>query len=795
MDMARGLLASVLVALSTSINAQQLNLFYAEKKIRPIAEFRDIDHYVYRARRERIRWLEEQRPERFTWTISSSEHFPALRFHRVDERAPVVRIWDGHALRDTTIAMPLMYVGDAVKGTDTALSFLYLRDGNLYGFISVRGRGNYELAPRDSKGGQYVLFRLDERVGEAFSCTALDRLDDRHVEARINRQTCKMVRLSVHADHDMYVKMGRDAGRVVQYVMALFRASAEIYRRDGIHVRLSEIVVHTVEDYLPHTSALDDLWAFRNRFRQYDGDMVICVSGYTDSQGRARLGGVAYTNALCVRRYAYAYANIQLRVRSYPSYSWDVHVFTHECGHVMGSPHTHECVWGPQRNRPIDGCYPPSGSCQRGPIPTKGTIMSYCHLPGNPGVDFTLGFGSEPAQRIRNKIASSACLVDYVPLQQLHDQVLTLTANVECSDGNITHYYFDNHTVDEDDDIWLLSVDTRGQNIGHIGDPAFEVSVTLARGDTHPLPIDAPYVSHWGSEFRVIRRWWKLNSLRGISQPVTVIFPFTTGEWEGLKGLKDGMTPQDVTVFRIAHPATADPMTNHGGAQASQFHPYRMAASGTDSTFRWSIRDSFVQVSFQLPTLQWEGGAGVFFQTPLAAKLLDFWAEVDSDRIMLHWLASDDGDLLHYQLFHADKIKNLKSLAHIPAESYSTAPQHYRYTHVDPVPGTNYYQLKLIDRSGTTIDVHKLVVYLESGESPETARIFPTIVEGGSEVHIYVPKSATLPTKIALWNTQLQKVGEWHLNRYRSTRRIDLEPGVYLLIPERSTAVYRLFVR
>ena len=793
--MVRALYVYVLIAFSTSINAQQLNLFYSDAKNRALPELRGVEHYVYRAKKDGIKWLSEHRPEQFTWAISKRGHFPTLRLYRVDERAPAVRIWNGSTRRDTTIDAPLMYVGTQDEGTDTSLAIFYLRDGQLYGFFSVRGRGNFEIAPRDPQGAQYVLFRSDEMVDEAFSCSAIDRFVDRAVVERINRQTCKMVRLSVHADHDMYVKMGRDVGRVAQYVMALFRASAEIYRRDGIHIRLTEIVVHTAEDYLPHTSALDDLWAFRNRFKQYDGDMVICVSGYTDSQGRARLGGVAYTNALCVRRYAYAYANIRLRMRPYPSYSWDVHVFTHECGHVLGSPHTHECVWGPQRNRPIDGCYPPSGSCRRGPIPQKGTIMSYCHLPGNPGVDFTLGFGSEPAQRIRNKIASSACLIDYVPMQQVHNQVVTIQANVECTDGTITHYYFDNHTVDEDDDVWLLSVDTRGQDIGHIGDPAFEVSVTLARADTQPLQINAPYVSHWGTDFRVIRRWWRLNALQPISQPVTVIFPFTTSEWEGLKSLKNGMVPQDVTVFRIANPATANPLTHHGGAQASQFHPYRYAASGTDTTFQWTVQDSIIRLAFQIPSLQWEGGAGVFFQTPLAAKLHDFWAEVDREGILLHWLASDDGDLSHYQLFHADKDNSYRMLARIPSDAHSTEQEHYRYTHQNPAAGTNYYILKLVHQDGYVFDEQKLVVYYHSDTESNALQIFPTMVQRGADVHISVPHSSQLPMKLLLFNTRSQKVQEWMLYRHQSTRRIDLAPGVYLLTPDRSREVYRLFVR
>ena len=38
-----------------------------------------------------------------------------------------------------------------------------------------------------------------------------------------------------------------------------------------------------------------------------------------------------------------------------PTYSWNVMVITHEMGHLMGSNHTHACVWN-GNNTAIDGC-------------------------------------------------------------------------------------------------------------------------------------------------------------------------------------------------------------------------------------------------------------------------------------------------------------------------------------------------------------------------------------------------------------------------------------------------------
>ncbi|MDP4851578.1 MAG: hypothetical protein NWR22_00230, partial [Saprospiraceae bacterium] len=83
----------------------------------------------------------------------------------------------------------------------------------------------------------------------------------------------------------------------------------------------------------------------------------------------------------------------------------------HELGHTLGSSHTHACVWN-GNNTAIDGCYSTEGGCNSFGLPAAGgTIMSYCHL-RRVGINFSLGFGVQPGNVIRNTIAQASCLTN-----------------------------------------------------------------------------------------------------------------------------------------------------------------------------------------------------------------------------------------------------------------------------------------------------------------------------------------------------------------------------------------------
>lgn len=304
------------------------------------------------------------------------------------------------------------------------VAFSIYRD-QVSALISMPKKGTFSLGQLRNPlqdGFSHIVYNVNQvRNAPTFHCHTGEWqkkfLEPYNPELKVSDEAdCKAVRL--YAEFDYYTYNNRFNANLDDanaYATFLLNMTVAIFEQDDIRLIVSEVFLWTVPDSYTRDNAGDALREFTDDYENdFNGDIGALIATVPNGNG-----GLAWLNVLC-REYNEAfsfgrtsYSNTSTWLRQIPAYSWDVNVLTHEIGHNLGSPHTHNCFWN-GNNTKIDDCAGEFSEdfrderCDPGTLPNAGTIMSYCHL--NVGVDFSIGFHPQPAELMRNRIAAAGCL-------------------------------------------------------------------------------------------------------------------------------------------------------------------------------------------------------------------------------------------------------------------------------------------------------------------------------------------------------------------------------------------------
>jgi hypothetical protein len=297
-----------------------------------------------------------------------------------------------------------LYYQGIFNGDPHSMVAISLFENEIVGMLSNHS-GNYDLGKLDQAQNElYVLYRSNELAEKIpFNCNT-DEVELPVETAAAVAADCRVVRVYIECDFDLYTKRTSSITNVNTFVTGIYNQVAAIYTNESIQTQVSEIFVWTSTDpYISQTTSGTVLSSFRTTRTTFNGNIAHLLSTRSSN-----MGGIAYLDVICGTSYKHAFSNIYNSYSTFPTYSWTVNVFTHEMGHNLGSNHTQWCGW---TGGALDNCYTTEGGCAAGPAPTSGgTIMSYCHLIGGVGVNLSNGFGTQPGNKIRARYAAATCI-------------------------------------------------------------------------------------------------------------------------------------------------------------------------------------------------------------------------------------------------------------------------------------------------------------------------------------------------------------------------------------------------
>lgn len=382
------------------------------------------DQYdVYEIDQNILRQLNQNAPETLNLLIPS-ETFGEMEIELVQVNifGSNFKVFEANNLANLPYKKGKYYRG-MIKDNPNSIVALSIFENGVRGIFSDR-RGNFILGKQQTQINNeiYIFYNdLTTQSGFYWECGVKDYgIAYSHEELSFSvdsRSLNNCLEIYFEVDYDIFEDKGFE--RAVDYVTALFNEVATLYSNEHIKMVIGGIGVWISTSPYSGNSSSDMLRQFQDYWdTDIYGDLGMLLSYQASGGIAAGFSGLCNSN----QDQSLSFSSISGNFQGVPTYSWNVEVITHELGHLLGSRHTHACVWngnGTQiddcgnvwadnQNKPIEGsrCYDDNSTI----IPAGGgTIMSYCHL-NNVGINFSRGFGTQPGNVIRNQVLNASCL-------------------------------------------------------------------------------------------------------------------------------------------------------------------------------------------------------------------------------------------------------------------------------------------------------------------------------------------------------------------------------------------------
>lgn len=171
------------------------------------------------------------------------------------------------------------------------------------------------------------------------------------------------------------------------------------------------------------------------------------------------------------------------------------------------------------------------------------------------------------------------------------------------------------------------------------------------------------------------------------------------------------------------------------------------------------------------------------FQTPLPITLTSFTGTLQSNNtVLLEWETAIEINSDRYEIERSEDGIGFKKIGEVPAAGNSTSPLRFEFEDSSPVPGIQYYRLRMVDKDGRFTFSH--VVSIANKKPIEVLTLSPNPLKDGNTILITLDGLSETDGQIILFDVAGKKLSNWSLEAGQYEQSLDLgaiTQGVYIV--------------
>jgi hypothetical protein len=336
-------------------------------------------------------------------------------------------------------------------------------------------------------------------------------------------------------------------------------------------------------------------------------------------------------------------------------------------------------------------------------------------------------------------------------------------ADLECYDGEWTHYYDNNGTaaVFTDENI-LLSLNKGSNNIGKIGDVGFAVQQFGALAGAVNVPPDVTGDPNYVQSpmWYVMRRYWNVNVTAQPSMPtVGVRFYYTTADFNAVDAVTPVTTHEQMKFYKINNSLPPNPVYDINPVNGHLDIPvaptysdngyWQLNNGPSASVFAWKkgVYGSEHYAEYLIQTFSGGGGGGGGPQGAFPIELLYFTGHAEANSNIIDWATATEKNN-QYQIVErsANGIDSWNEIGRKAGAGTSTSPIAYKLEDTAPLI-LGYYRLRAVDFDGAE-QLSEVISIERESDVLSIVNAFPVPVEKQLILQVNAPVSGEVAVSL-----------------------------------------------